>query len=63
MSEDTRPHVYVHTDHNPDDVRVFYEVPDVIVEALQQGTPDHFTFAQVLADILRRWQIDLEEGA
>lgn len=52
MSEDDpRDVVYVHTDHNPDEVRTFYEVPEVIAVQVMAGNPDG-TFAQGLADMI-----------
>ena len=44
--------VYVHTDHNPDEVRSFYEIPDALAR-LVQPTGDRRTFAQALADLVR----------
>lgn len=45
-----RGELYVHTDHNPDEVRVFYEVPDAVA-ALIRPAGDPRTFAQALADL------------
>lgn len=46
-----RPIVYVHTDHNADDVRTFYEVPEILARRLQPED-DERTFTQALADLL-----------
>jgi hypothetical protein len=52
MSDDQRPCVYVHTDHNADDVRVFYEIPEALAQAVRNREDDPRTFTQALADRL-----------
>jgi hypothetical protein len=47
---DERPVVYVHTDHNPDDVRTFYEIPDALAERLRRGCPDDWTMTRCIAE-------------
>ena len=46
-----RPVLFVHTDHNPDEVRTFYELPDSLIDLLR-GPDDSRTVAQALADLL-----------
>lgn len=48
---DERSTVHVHTDHNPDSVRVFYEVPDALAKRIQPAG-DRRTFTQCLADLV-----------
>lgn len=48
---DQRPVVYVHNDYSPDDVRIFYEVPEAIARRIQPAN-DRRTFAKCLADML-----------
>lgn len=43
--------VYVHADHNPDDVPVFYEVPSALAEAIQPKG-DRRTFVECLAALI-----------
>lgn len=43
--------VLVETDHNPDEVRSFFEIPQAIVDRVWQPD-DSRTFAQALADLL-----------
>lgn len=45
-----RPRIFVHTDHNPDLVSSFYEIPDAIARRIQPPG-DRRTFAQCLADL------------
>jgi hypothetical protein len=62
METDARPIIYVHTDHNPDAVRTFYEIPDVLVQEVRKRVrlaswprdveEDPRTFTQALADVL-----------
>jgi hypothetical protein len=51
MGQSERPVVQVHTDHNPDPVRCFYEIPDAVARRLQPDG-DKRTFVQCLADLL-----------
>jgi hypothetical protein len=51
MSDDERPHVYVHTDYNPDDVRTFYEIPEALVEQVRSIDPA-MPFTQALSAII-----------
>jgi hypothetical protein len=46
-----RGHIYVHTDHNPDKVVSFYEIPDEVAR-LVQPEGDRRTFVQCLADLV-----------
>ena len=46
-----RPEVVVYTDHNPDEIRVFYEIPDAVAR-LVQPSGDLRTFVQCVADLL-----------
>jgi len=48
---DKRPQVIVHTDHNPDEVRSFYEVPGALVNLIRPSD-DERTFVQALADLV-----------
>jgi hypothetical protein len=62
QSVDPRPVVYVHTDHSPDAVRTFYEIPDALVQRIRlhrrldrwprEQDSDPRTFTQALADAL-----------
>lgn len=46
-----RDRIFVHTDHNPDPVRSFYEIPDELARLVQpEGDPE--TFAQCLARLV-----------
>lgn len=48
---DKRPKVFVHTDHNADAVRSFYEIPKALADHIQvEG--DARTFTQCLADLI-----------
>lgn len=55
MEDDERPQIHIHTDHNADDIRTFYEIPRVIAEAIQPEGESR-TFAQCLADLVARNQ-------
>lgn len=46
-----RPRVHVETDHNPDEVRGFYEIPDALAQMVRPEGESR-TFAQCLADLL-----------
>ena len=59
---DDRPQLIVHTDHNPDEIRSFYEIPDAIAR-LVQSTGDQRTFAQCLADLAVAGQMDVADGS
>lgn len=48
---DNRPTVYVNADHNPDDVRCFYEIPEALAKRILPNN-DRRTFAGALADLL-----------
>lgn len=50
VPKDDRPTIHVHTDHSPDKVRTFYEIPDAIARRLQPDG-DTRTFVQCLADL------------
>lgn len=51
--DDPRPHVFVFADHNPDDTRHFYEIPDAVrYVVLPPGS--QLTFVEGLAHALRR---------
>lgn len=50
VGQSERPQIFVHTDHNPDEIRTFYEVPDAIARRIQPYS-DRRTFAQCLADL------------
>lgn len=49
MSE--RPVIYVHTDHNADPVRSFYEIPDALAALVRRGD-ERRTFTECLADLV-----------
>jgi hypothetical protein len=49
-NSDDRPVIVVHTDHNPDKVRSFYEIPDALAQMIQPDG-DSRTLAQCLADL------------
>ena len=50
-TEDERPHVYVHADYNPDDIRTFYEVPQALSDRIQPEG-ERRTFAACLAALI-----------
>lgn len=43
--------VFVATDHNPDRVRTYYEIPDAVAERVRPPA-DRRTFVQALSDLL-----------
>lgn len=49
--EDERPHVYVYAPYAEDDVRVFYEIPAVLAEAIRDGQDR--SLQECLADLVR----------
>lgn len=59
---DDRPQIIVHTDHNPDGVRSFYEIPDATARLLQPDD-DRRTFVQCLADLVAPGQEDVDSDA
>lgn len=49
--DDDPPHVYVHCDYNPDEIKTFYEVPDALVEMVRPAE-SRLTFVECLAGLV-----------
>lgn len=50
------PTIYVRCDYNPDDVKIFYEIPDVVAELVRPGDSGQ-TFVECLVGLINENEI------